>query len=105
MSDTAKALGLVLAWVIVAILGDMQFKASQSLASWKFVLAFVCYCSTSFIAFWTYKLQQWGWICLMWSIASLAVGLLLSIVLYGEPFTIRRRIAAALILTAILVTE
>ncbi len=103
--STALPIILVLAWVGIAIYGDTLFKAADALASWRFIVAAVCYSSTSFIAFYTFKMRQWGWICIMWSVTSLAVSLLLSVALYGEPFTIRRRIAAVLVLAAILLTE
>lgn len=96
---------LICAWVGIAVYADVQFKAAASLHSWRFAIASICYWSTSFIAFRAFKLQQWGWICLMWSVVSLAVSLALSVALYGEPFTIRRRIAAVLILGAILLSE
>ncbi len=91
---------LILAWTGIAIYGDTHFKAASSLLSGKFWLGFFYYSSTSFIAYWSYKLQQWGWITIMWTAANLAISLFLSVSLYNEPFTIKRKIASALVLLA-----
>lgn len=103
--NTALAIGLVLVWVGIATYGDTLFKSAPSLSSGLFLAAAGCYLVTSFFAFWTFRLQQWGWIILLWNSVSLALSLLLSVVMFGEPFTIRRRIAAVLVLAAILLTE
>lgn len=99
------AIALIVVWVGIATYGDTLFKSSTSLDSGRFVAASACYLATSFFAFWTFKLQQWGWIILLWNSLSLALSLALSVMVFGEPFTIRRRLAAAFVLAAILLTE
>ena len=103
--NTAFAIVLILAWVGVATYGDTLFKRSPSLTSATFWRGVAVYALTSFFAFWTFRLQQWGWIILLWNSASLAVSLLLSVTMFGEAFTIRRRVSAVLILAAMLLTE
>jgi len=102
---TLFAVTLILPWVGIATYGDTLFKSAPSLTSGKFVAASASYFVTSFFAFWTFKLQQWGWIILLWNSLSLALSLFLSVVMFEEPFTLRRRIAAAFVLAAILLTE
>ena len=102
---TLLALTLILIWVGIATYGDTLFKTATSVTSGKFVVGSATYFATSFFAFWTFKLQKFGWIILLWNSLSLALSLFLSVVMFGEPFTLRRRIAAALILAAILLTE
>ena len=96
---------LVIAWVAIATYGDVLFKSSPSILSWRFLLAALSYLATSFIAFWTFRLQQWGWIILIWNGLSLALSLFLSVALFHEPFTWRRRLAACCLLAAILLTD
>jgi uncharacterized membrane protein len=102
---TLPAIILILLWVGIATYGDAMFKSAPSLMSGKFALAAASYLATSFFAFWTFKLQQWGWILILWNSISLALSLFLSVAMFGEPFTIRRRIAAVLVFAAILLTE
>jgi hypothetical protein len=102
---TPLSVMLVFFWVGIATYGDTLFKSAPSLASEKFLAGAAMYLVTSFFAFWTFKLQQWGWIILLWNSLSLALSLFLSVVLFSEPFTIRRRVASLLVLAAILLTE
>jgi len=101
----ALAIGLVVLWVGIATYGDTLFKSAPSLLSAQFAAAALTYFISSFFAFWTFKLQQWGWIILLWNSLSLALSLFLSVAMFAVPFTIRRRISAALVLAAILLTE
>jgi hypothetical protein len=103
--QSGLAVFLILVWVAICTYGDMLFKRAPSIASWDFTAAAVTYLLSSFVAFWTFRLQQWGWIAILWSSTSLTASLFLSVVMFGEPFTIRRRVAAALILAAIFLTE
>jgi drug/metabolite transporter (DMT)-like permease len=103
--NNALAICLVLLWVGIATYGDTLFKGAPALSSGKFACAMLAYLATSFLAFWTFKLQQWGWIVLLWNSLSLGVSLFLSVAMFGEPFTIRRRVAAVLVLAAMLLTE
>ncbi len=63
------------------------------------------YASTSFFALRAFKAQQWGWVTITWNALQLAVSLFLSFAVFSEPFTTRRRIAALLVLGAILLSE
>ena len=96
---------LVVFWVAIGTWADTLLKQSMFLASWRFVVGATVYSSCSLLAFWTYRVQGFGWVVLFWNSLSLAVSLLLSVIMFGEPFTLRRRLAAALILAAILLTE
>ena len=102
---TLLTIVLILFWVGIATYGDTMFKSAPSLMSGKFAAAAASYLATSFFAFWTFKLQQFGWILILWNSVSLALSLFLSVAMFGEPFTMRRRIAAILVLAAILLTE
>lgn len=104
MTTIVALLGILL-WVAIATYADILFKSAPSLDSARFVAAAFCYASTSFLAFYMFKLRQWGWICLLWSSAALGLSLFLSVVMFHEPFSLRRRVAAACIITAILLTE
>jgi multidrug transporter EmrE-like cation transporter len=95
----------VLVWVVVAFYADVLFKRAATLGSWSFIAGCSIYTCTSVFAFYSYRLQQWGWIGLVWSSLSVMATLLSSVFLFGEPFTMQRRIAAILALAAILLTE
>jgi len=96
---------LIILWVGIATYGDTMFKTAPSLRSGTFVAAAACYFATSFFAFWAFRLQQFGWVLILWNSVSLALSLFLSVAMFGEPFTIRRRVAAILVLAAIVLTE
>lgn len=88
---------LVLVWVAVATFADTRFKAASGVWTFDFWIAFASYALCSFAALATFRRQSWGWIILMWNVLSLALSLVLSVVLYREPFT-RHRVVAALML-------
>jgi len=96
---------LVLFWVGIGTYGDTMFKTAPSLLSSKFAAAAASYLATSFFAFWAFRLQQFGLILILWNSVSLALSLFLSVAMFGEPFTIRRRVAAVLVFAAVLLTE
>lgn len=99
------AVALIVVWVSLATYGDTLFKSAHSIASLRFVGGAMTYLLSSFLAFWGFKLKQWGWTILLWNSISLGLSLLLSVVLFGEPFTIRRKLAAALVVAALLLAE
>jgi hypothetical protein len=101
----AHAILLILIWVGIVTYCDALFKSAASMASTKFIVAASLYFGMSFLAFWTFKLKQFGWVILLWNSVSLAASLVLSVVAFREPFTIRRCAAAVLVLAAILVAE
>jgi len=103
--NTLLTIVLILLWVGIATYGDTMFKSAPSLGSGKFVAAAASYLATSFFAFWAFRLQQFGWVLILWNSVSLALSLFLSVAIFGEPFTIRRRVAAVLVLAAVLLTE
>jgi multidrug transporter EmrE-like cation transporter len=96
---------LVLLWVAIATYGDVCFKTAGGFHSWRFLIGALCYLSTSIIAVTTFNRQQWGWIFIVWSCLALALGIWLSVVLYHEPFTMRRAIAAVLVVVALFLAE
>jgi multidrug transporter EmrE-like cation transporter len=96
---------LVLAWVGLATYADTCFKKAPKVDSLKFFTGMACYAATSFFAIATFKRQQWGWILITWNCTSLLVSMILSVVLFDEPFTKRRMIATILTLIAILMSE
>jgi multidrug transporter EmrE-like cation transporter len=105
MSKLAASVTLVIIWVALATWGDTLLKTAPRLGTIRFAVGGVIYFSCAFLAFWTYRLQGFGWVVLLWNSLSLALSLLLSVVVFQEPFTIRRRIATILVLAAILLTE
>lgn len=106
MTNEVLSLGLVLAWVVVAMCADVLFKKAPSLDSWQFWCGcFIYGWPCGIAAFYSYRLQQFGWLGLMWCSVSLAASLLLSVVLFSEPFTFRRGLSAVLVLVAILLIE
>ena len=96
---------LVIFWVAVATWADALLKSTGRLGTMQFVTGACVYFCCAFLAFWTYRLQSFGWVVLLWNSMSLALSLVLSVTMFGEPFTIRRRIAAAFVLAAILLAE
>lgn len=105
MSNTLIAVGLILVWVGIATYADTLFKGAPVITSTQFAGGLALYITSAFLAFWTLRLQKWGWIVIIWNSASLALSLFLSVAMFSEPFTIRRRVAGALVLVAILIAE
>ena len=91
---------LVCTWVAVATFADMRFKAASGVWTFDFWIAFISYALCSFAALATFRRQSWGWIILMWNVLSLGLSLILSVVLYREPFTRHRMVAALLLFGA-----
>lgn len=96
---------LILGWVVLATYADMLFKGAKTWDSQRFMAGVACYAACGAFALATFKRQQWGWIILMWNICSIALSMLISVLQFNEPFTMRRAIAMALIITAIFLTE
>jgi multidrug transporter EmrE-like cation transporter len=94
----------VLVWVVVAFYADVLFKRAATLGSWSFIAGCSIYTCTSFCLLFI-SFAAGGWIGLVWSSLSVMATLLSSVFLFGEPFTMQRRIAAILALAAILLTE
>lgn len=88
---------LMLAWVAVATFADTRFKAASGVWTVSFAVAFASYALTSFIALVAFRRQSWGWIILIWNTLSLALSLVLSVILYREPFTTHRLVAALML--------
>lgn len=101
----AAPIFLILLWVGIATYADTLFKSANSLNSGRFIAGAAGYLVTSLFAFWTFRLQQWGWIIILWNSTSLALSLFLSVAMFGEPFTLRRKISAVFVMIAILLTE
>lgn len=96
---------LVILWVVLASIADIRFKAANGHFTLDFWIGLACYASTALLALWTFNRQTWGWIVLLWNCVSLGLCMLLSVVLYHEPFTTRRLIASLLLLGAILLAD
>jgi multidrug transporter EmrE-like cation transporter len=58
----------------------------------------LCYALTAFLALIAFHRQQWGWIITVWSCFSFVLAMLLSVLLFREPFTVKRAIASAFVL-------
>lgn len=99
------AVGIIVVWVCLATYGDTLFKSAPSIVSLRFAGGAMSYLLSSVLAFWGFKLKQWGWTILLWNSISLGLSLFLSVVLFGEPFTIRRKLATALVVAALLLAE
>ena len=95
----------VLAWVGIAVYADMLFKRAPNLMSWVFAVGAILYASTGFLAFYVYRVQQWGWVAITWNVVALGMGLAISILFYNEPFTLRRLLASLLLLAAFFIAE
>jgi len=101
----ALSLTVVLLWVALATYADTCFKAASSIATADFVVGAVCYFLTSFLAIAAFHRQQWGWIFIVWNCVSLALGMLLSVVLFREPFTLKRAVSSLFVFLAILLSD
>jgi multidrug transporter EmrE-like cation transporter len=105
MKNKWIAVLMTIVWVCIATYGDTLFKSAKGGYSWKFMLGCCVYASTGLFALWILNAQQWGWVTVLWNAIQLALSLILSVAVYSEPFTIRRRIAAILLLGAILICD
>ncbi len=98
-------LALVIGWVVLATYADTLFKSATSWRGTEFILGVTCYAACGVFALATFRRQQWGWVILVWNICSLAISMGLSVLIFHEPFTARRAIASALVLTASFLAE
>jgi len=105
MKTRLLAAFLVLVWVAIALYADTLFKGLADFRSRRFLGGAGLYLACTFLAVWTYRLEQWGWIVIAWNAASVAGGLVMSSLLFHETFTPRRAIATALALAAIFLAE
>jgi drug/metabolite transporter (DMT)-like permease len=96
---------LVLLWVVLSSIADILFKTSTIPLSWRTLTGAAIYLGCSFFAYWTFKMQSFGWVLLGFNACQVIVSLIIAMVLFGEPFTIRRGIAATLILAAMFLIE
>lgn len=101
----AESLIVVLVWVGLATYADICFKAATSIITADFFLGALCYFLTSFLAIIAFHRQQWGWIFIIWNCFSLGLGMLLSVALFREPFTLKRAAASVFVLLAILLAD
>ena len=96
---------VVFLWVALATFGDIRFKAATGIATADFFVGALCYALTSFLAIVAFHRQQWGWIFIIWNCFSLLVAMLLSVVLFREPFTLKRAAASTFVVLAILLSD
>jgi hypothetical protein len=101
----AGSFAVVFLWVALATFADIRFKAASSIFTGDFILGALCYLATSFLAIVAFHRQQWGWLFIIWNCFSLGLGLLLSVVLFREPFTFRRAAASLFVFLAILLSD
>lgn len=105
LGERLTAILLVVAWVAVATYGDVKFKEARAVMSAEFALGFASYAASTLFALATFRVAQWGWVFIAWNLLSLALGLVLAVLVFHEPFTARRAISAALLVAAMLLTE
>ena len=96
---------LIIIWVAIGMFGDVFLRASQGFSTWRFVAGTALYASTSILAILTFRRQSWGWVILAWNCISIAIGMALSVIIFGERFTWKRLIAAALLTAAMFLAE
>ena len=83
------SLAVVLLLVALATYGDLRFKAAAGVIGANFFVGLACYMLTGFLALVAFNRQQWGWVFIVWNCVSLGLGMVLSVVLFREPFTSR----------------
>lgn len=105
MKNKLAAVLMTLVWVAVCTYSDTLFKGARGEYSWRFYLGCSLYAMSGFFALWILGAQQWGWVTILWNALQLTLSLILSVAIYSEPFTIRRRVAAILLLGAILICD
>ena len=99
------SLAVVFAWVALATYADVCFKTAAGAFGTDFFLGLLCYMLTGFLALAAFNRQQWGWVFILWNCASLVLGMVLSVALFREPFTIKRVAASFFVLVAILLSD
>jgi hypothetical protein len=99
------SLAIVFVWVALATYADICFKAAAGAFGADFFLGLLCYTLTGFLALAAFNRQQWGWVFILWNCVSLVLGMVLSVVLFREPFTIKRAAASFFVLIAILLSD
>jgi multidrug transporter EmrE-like cation transporter len=96
---------IVFLWVVLATCADICFTTATRFMSADFFVGLMCYMLTAFLAVVAFHRQQWGWIIIVWSCFSFVLAMLLSVVLFREPFTLKRALASSFVLLAILLND
>lgn len=103
--NTLISIGLIALWVCIATWADMCFKSASNLFSREFAMSLSSYIATAPLAFATFRYASWGYIFIVWSAGALLLSMAIGLLVYDEPMTTRRMIAAALVLGAIPLAE
>jgi len=85
--------------------GGPGLRAATSIVTADFFVGSLCYLLTSFLAITAFHRQQWGWIFIVWNCVSLALGMVLSVILFHEPITIKRAAASLFVFLVILLSD
>jgi multidrug transporter EmrE-like cation transporter len=105
MDSLTASFGIVFLWVALATFADICFTTATRFTSADFLAGLLCYALTAFLASIAFHRQQWGWIIIVWSCFSFVLAMLLSVLLFREPFTFKRGLASAFVLLAILLND
>jgi multidrug transporter EmrE-like cation transporter len=100
-----ESFAVVFLWVALATYADILVKASASFASIGFLIGLVCYASTAFLAVIASHQQQWGWVIIVWNCFFFVLAMLLSVLLFHEPFTLKRAAASSFVLLALFLND
>jgi hypothetical protein len=92
-------------WVVLATCADILFKAAATFAGADFLVGLLCYVLTAFLAVIAFHRQLWGWVILVSNCLFLVLAMIISVVLFREPFTVKRAAASLFVLLAILLTD
>lgn len=92
-------------WVAIATAADYFFKFAPAIKSSEFLYGTMLYAICGYFAFTTFHDKSWSWVILMWNTVSLILSLILSVIVFHEPFTVRKLIAATALLIAVFMVE
>lgn len=87
-------------FAVTAIWCGMAILADSVIKNGSYVLGAVIYAACVLPAIYSFRNEEFGWVTVAWAAMSLLIGLLVSVVVFHEPLTGKRLLAAILAVVA-----
>ena len=95
---------IIISWVIFSIWGDYHLKLAAKDFTWyHYLLGLWTYATCSIFTVYSFRRMDFGTMAIIWSASSLAISVISSVIVFGEPLTQRRIIAFVLVTLAVIV--
>lgn len=95
----------MIVWVGLCTYADTVLKSCKNFVSLNFLLGCSLYASSAFLAVWSLRSQQFGWVTIGWNAMQLLCSIAIASATYHEPLTFRRLLASFLLLIAVVLAK